>query len=284
MRSDLKKVICEDARRGPRDSGYPKGWKKSHRSRNPEDREDYGEMEFEPRHESFTKRFLWDEKRRFSENLGALRGLIHKNLGRSWDRFYSELCQQVSPTGTTIEKHVHQHLGDFIDIKTRMNGSQLEVCGYSGKWEPAGQGWARTEYYVHPSSRRICRYRRKPKAQQDWQAVRAARILAVRRPTDDPTIEIHRINGTWYHVYLEPGEPSIYEDLLVRRYSIIGQLCQSWDAEQVLYGSDGGGFGRPIEAHEVLCAGKGWRAYRKQALNHRELKRLKLENVQKEPS
>ncbi len=59
---------------------------------------------------------------------------------------------------------MHQHLPDFIDIRTRLGeDGVVEVCHQSRPdkdvWLPATQSRGRADYYVHPTTNRITRYR-----------------------------------------------------------------------------------------------------------------------------
>lgn len=156
MRDDLAKVICEKERRG--DRTYNAGIKKYDerfypKHDNEHHDEEYYKLDCLPTSESMTKRLGWN-KRSFSENLGAIRGLIVKNVGKNWDKLYSQICEQVSPTGTNVERHVHQHIEGYIETKTRI-GENNEIQfndGYSD-WQHIKYCWP--DYYVHPISRCI---------------------------------------------------------------------------------------------------------------------------------
>ena len=120
MRSDIKKVICEDARRGARTKTPRKKWYNSVRSHYFEDDEDLlDQLPSQVGIRKFVK-FNFFEMRSFSENLGALKGFIQKNIGKPWDAVYSQICSKCSPSGTVLEQHVHTHIPDFILTKTKL--------------------------------------------------------------------------------------------------------------------------------------------------------------------
>ncbi len=203
MRSDLKKVICEDGRRGS--GGYTKGWEKNFEDRDSDS--EFAKLECLPSVESMTKR-LGGDKRGFSENLGALRGLIAKNVGKSWDKLYSQICRQVSPTGTRVEQHVHQHLPDFIHIQTRIGPTgKIEVIQFRGNWEAIDAlRFSRRDYYVHPKTRCIVRLKKAGSYKVDMREGRAEaakRRQDIFRTTDDPLLQLHRMKGLWWAVTLE---------------------------------------------------------------------------------
>jgi hypothetical protein len=200
MRQDLAKVICEDGRRGPRgDLGYQKAYERRYRYRTPEDRtEEYAELDALPSRQPVGR--PRGQRRGFSENLGPLRGLIARSRGKHWDRVYSELCRLVSPTGTNIERHVHQHLPDFIHTQTRLGEDGVEYFDRWGCWRPISDGrrWRRVDYFVHPVSRCVLRIKRRP----------------YREPPERPTIlpgahDLSRyamIRGIWFELRLQPAE------------------------------------------------------------------------------
>jgi hypothetical protein len=263
MRKDIKKVICEKERKGDRGHGFHRNWKKMHRSRNAEDHEDvYMEEEFQPKHESLTKR-LMGEKRQFSENLGAVRGLVRKALGKQWDDVYSELCKMVSPTGTNIERHVHQHLPDFIALKTRMNGDLIE-CYMFSDWTPVDTSH---EFYVHPETRIVCQsgYTKKNRRTYWKDRVRALEQRFCRE-TADPTVKLFRIGGIWYRVLL--GDSVLITEYtgVVRHNRIAKQIHATYDAYGVYYS-------------ESLVYGFKKEPKNKKALNKKELTEYGLDNV-----
>jgi len=204
MRQDLAKVICEDARRGSRDyMGGRKGYVAELRFRVAADRDrDHSELECLPGHESMRGR-LSGNRRRFSENLGALRGIVLRAVGHPWDDVYGELCRLVSPTGSNIERHVHQHLGDFLIMKTRMGSGGVEYCNSSGAcWTPLGEDrgrWRRRQpCYVHPLSRLVLRV--PDPARREAPPARRSVL-----PGDGPLSRYARLKGIWYELRLEPA-------------------------------------------------------------------------------
>lgn len=158
-RKDLAKALCEDGRRGSRDyMGGNKGFEKDHKFRNAEDREEeYSDLESLPKRESMKYRLRgdWDGGRQFSENLAPLYGLIHKHVGKNWDKLYSEICELAPPNGSNIFRHVHQHLHDYIGTNTQLCADgTIQVNRYDGWYSPESAGY---DYYVHPTSRCIIR-------------------------------------------------------------------------------------------------------------------------------
>jgi len=284
MRPDLAKVICEDARRGPRDyMGGRKGYAAALRFRAAEDRgRDHSELECLPGHESMRGR-LGGNGRRFSENLGALRGIVLKAIGHPWDAIYGELCRLVSPTGSTIERHVHQHLSDFLIMKTRMGESGVEYCdNVGGYWTSLTAerrwGWRRQYGYVHPLSGQVLRVPESPRHETQ---VKRHYVL----PADGPLSRYAQIKGIWYELRLEPatyrrvpgGTDEGWEPM-VRDCAIL-QLVNSMSQSR---GHAAGAPHRLNHHHEqemrIRLYGRDLIAISKKGLNHRELRRQRLNN------
>ncbi len=200
MRQDLAKVICEKERTGHRAYMPVKGYEKRQRSHNADDYADeHTEYDHLPSYESMQKRLL-GETRTFSENLGALRGLIAKNVGKNWDKIYSAICKLVSPTGTNIERHVHQHLPDFIHAQTRMGERGVELLAkYRRTWEPLATFISyrnREEFYVHPITRCIVKLKKLRKS--------ARKPEEVTRVIIDKRQQLHKLKGIWFLIETAP--------------------------------------------------------------------------------
>jgi hypothetical protein len=275
MRRDIKKVICEDGRRG--DKSYSGGQKDFDGyfkySRESDDRfEEFADLDCLPKQESMTKRLGW-EMRSFSENLGALRGLVTKNVGKNWDKIYSDLCKIVSPTGSQVERHVHQHLGDFIEIDTRINSAgEIEVQKYSGSWEPLSYAWV--DYYVHPKTRCICRIKHKKKDRYGFGSYaerKKAEAHARRRDTKNPLVQFHKFNGCWWRVDLEEYDvkDEFITDLIVKNPVAVHEPSRYRPTRTI----------EPSKDMLDMYGRTGVRCVFKKQLNKSELKKAGLTNV-----
>ncbi len=53
------------------------------------------------------------DRRHFNENLSPLRRWLERQVGRPWDRVYSDACKIIKPT-STVKNHVKIHLLEFV--------------------------------------------------------------------------------------------------------------------------------------------------------------------------
>ena len=105
MRRDMFKVIVERPRRFG-----PGGWT---RGRPPRDAEDG------PSHAGMRRPYdSWHERKELNENLAPLRRYLMKQVGRPWNKVFSEICEHLR-TDSTVQEHVRRHLGDFVAIHGR---------------------------------------------------------------------------------------------------------------------------------------------------------------------
>ncbi|MFN7923750.1 MAG: hypothetical protein U0Q16_26850 [Bryobacteraceae bacterium] len=92
----------------------------------------------------------FEKKKSFNEHLGPLRNYLVNQVGRPWDKVYSEICQGIDRR-SVIGAHVLQHVPDFVDLPNEHD------C-----WP------RRTDLYVHPRTGILLR--RKPAPQREEMA------------------------------------------------------------------------------------------------------------------
>ena len=138
MRSDMHKVICEEPRHG--------GGREKHSRR--------GNLaeEFLPRFESVRRPHK--DRKSFGEHLGPLRRWLRSQVGRPWDKVYSEACAVIKPD-SVVRNHIKFHLLEFVQRHTFMRDGR--VWCFSNGWdkrellvEEAASHWS--PFYVHPVS------------------------------------------------------------------------------------------------------------------------------------
>jgi hypothetical protein len=230
MRSDMAKVIVERPRHGPRQK-YRKGYRKLWQKLTPEDW---------PHHESI---YAKGRSKFFNEHLGPLRRYLRKQVGRPWNKVFSEICQNLR-VDSAVQSHVRDHLEDFVETRV------IEIDGVlcSGKW-PVGNPLRRgfwKEFYVCPRTGLL-------------RAIRSRKFVKQKPPVErikvDESSEYRLMNGIWYEVILRPiTHESFGQRDIVLQMEV--SMCSRWEAMRT-YGA------------YVFAA-------RRRQLNKREIRRLNL--------
>ena len=137
-----------------------------------------------------------------NENLQPLRRYLRAQLGRPWDKVYSEICARIDRRNT-VQQHIHQHIDDFIAIKVQEKDGKLIAAGRGDPQELWYQ-----ELYVDPRTGIIREHRRgrKWRSAAEWRRQREEEIAARRRVVDERTLLL-RIDGIWYRVEIAPLPP-----------------------------------------------------------------------------
>src|SRR5262245_4514331 len=168
MRADMYKVIVE----------RPRGWKgddanADRRRRNPDGPQQLGmRAGYGPVH--------------LNENLSPLRRFLLAQIGRPWNKVYSELTSHIDRRNT-VQQHIHQHIEDFI--ATRVDVRDGRIVDLSQRYGlRTRDGAIRQEIYVDPRTGLICRnkaYRSWRKNSAEQRAAEHAAIAARRRVLDE---------------------------------------------------------------------------------------------------
>lgn len=188
MRKDFQKLLCEcykEGRGGAMTSKHMRA--KVRNSRVDEDGAYYSSKL------PLNKMRGWDRKG-FGENLAPLKRFINKQLGRPWDKVYSEICQFNKKTGA-VGIHIFQHLYQYITVKTRKEedgrvfDAEYTYRHYDGELRFG-------DLYVDPNDNIIKKYKRN-------------KFVPYHRrykpdPTKDRRVKIHDyltlafVDGIWY--------------------------------------------------------------------------------------
>ncbi len=249
MREDMFKVIVERPRWGSRHA--PKA--KLRNDKVPDRKRATGRRQALEQH-GYTKCL--------NENLAPLKRYLMKQVGRPWDKVYSEISEHLD-TSSTVKQHVRDHLTDFILINVSVDreGGFMATRHWGGP-QPPQHWWAKL--YVDPNdglikrTDKLCRklgvkdFRgklrddRKRRA-HGWRFDRNLRVL-----TD--TRILVKLKGCWFQVDTDHAP-----------------------ADKFGHRLDGQGL------VEVLSKGSAddgaaWRIIAKHQLNKKELKAQKLSN------
>jgi hypothetical protein len=111
MRSDMAKVIVERPRFGSRYKYRKKGqsskWK-------------WTGSGSEVCRESIYR--LRGQTRSLNEHLSPLRRYLHKQVGRPWNDIFHDICKHIR-LDSAVQKHVRDHLAEFVQTRVIMKGS-----------------------------------------------------------------------------------------------------------------------------------------------------------------
>lgn len=250
MREDMFKVIVERPRWGSRHA--PKS--KLRYDKSPGRKRATGRrMVME--HSGYTKCL--------NENLAPLKRYLHKQVGRPWDKVYSEISQHLD-TSSTVKQHVRDHLTDFILI-TVTHDRDGGIVAMSGGWSrPTSPEHWWAELYVDPQdglikrTDKLCRklgvkhYRTKLREDRKrrahgWRFDHNLRVL-----TD--TRFLVKLKGCWFQIDTDEAPADAYGRQLHGR-GLVEALAQ----------------GRSDD-------GMTWRTIAKHQLNKRQLREHKLSN------
>jgi len=141
MRSDMKKVVVER----PRGQSWVPNRKFGARLRYVPDH-DY---EDEPKGVgiSASYRDYGYGQKWFTDVLGPLERYLRSNVGRPWDKVYSEICAGLDKRKAT-GLHIFQHMEQFVEKNC--------YIGSDGKPYANPEGWDVRWFYVHPRTRLLC--------------------------------------------------------------------------------------------------------------------------------
>lgn len=193
MRKDMSKVIVERPRVGRAAAGLRPG-----RTRTLVD--DDGEPirakgAREPKGKA-------QKTKRLNETLNPLKRYLASNVGRPWDKVYSEISEHLKPT-STVQQHVRDHLTDFVATKTSMKAGVVMVTPRYGGERALEDDWCL--YYVHPRTgllRKNEKYKRVGARNREARQKREAE-LAKRMRIIDAKTQLHLFeDGAWWEVKL----------------------------------------------------------------------------------
>ena len=169
------------------------------------------------------KRYGKHERKEFGENLEPLMRYLQKQVGRPWDKVYSEIRAVCEPTGT-VNAHIYQHLWHFVikDVFIGPDGKPWQKAGAKyGSESPLtaspGSSWG--ALYVHPVTGLLCKAPLH-KPSRTYYTMRMADIreenaIILRRNRDraEPKVWLARVDDVgaqqWFRITLVPQEGTI---------------------------------------------------------------------------
>jgi hypothetical protein len=180
MRYDMAKVIVERPRLGG-GMRYPRT-RRIEGSRIP--------LEESRNHQGMRRPWMKGNAKNLNENLSPLRRFLQANVGRRWDKVYSEVCERIN-RDSAVQFHVWQHL--MMDVCTDPHVVRGEVGG----------GWRNSfryyRFYVDP---RCGLLRENATWRSRWDFGKPEETKPVNRVRIDDSHEYRMIDGIWYELEL----------------------------------------------------------------------------------
>jgi hypothetical protein len=186
MRPDMAKVIVERPRIGSATRGKPKGY---HRTLQRLEHEGLPSREgMKRRHQGQTKSL--------NEHLGPLRRYLDSQVGRPWNKVFSEICARIN-RDSAVQDHVRDHVADYV--ATHVILVDRVPCSADG--ESYGRPLHQTRWmpwYVCPRSGLLKRVKARVRSRQ----IRTQAQLIPRFIRVSDTLQCHLIDGAWHLVSL----------------------------------------------------------------------------------
>ncbi len=138
-----------------------------------------------------------------NENLNPLRRYLESQVGRPWNKVWSEISENLKPSNT-VQQHVRDHIPDFVAIKTSLKDGEVWV---DHRWSRGPLKSSHVRLFVDPKSGLL----RRNKYWRSWAAKkRAQRVIDekarnARMRVVSPTKQLHLLaDGAWWEVTLAP--------------------------------------------------------------------------------
>lgn len=190
MRSDFNKLMCERER--PHSSDCFGNYRQLKKFNDDYDYEVGGR-------EGMKFRYGYDSKS-FNENLNPLYGFVRGNVGRKWDKIYSEICSTFDKR-SVINQHILIHLFQYVEINIYVIEGKLKYLATYGKgYSDIKDG--HFDYYVDPRTGKLCFNKNKrPWRQVARERAEAAQVeLAKTLRKIDENTSLEKIEDVWYKI------------------------------------------------------------------------------------
>ena len=189
MRPDMAKVIVERPRIKSWAWQKPKGYAKRMK--------DYGD-DGPPRREGIRSRWHNGSKC-LNEHLGPLRRYLDTQVGRPWDKVFSEICAHIDRSNP-VQDHVRDHVEQYVVTNVLLvDGVACHGGGDRNYGKPLREtGWK--AWYVCPKSGLLRKVKIVPKA------IRQAKkkIIPPVRVRVSDTLQCRFFDDAWHLVTLKP--------------------------------------------------------------------------------
>lgn len=221
MRTDMDKVTTER----PRSGGgikQPKGEKKNLKN-----------LEDSPSREKI--RAKWKRtmcEKQFTDVIGPLYRFLLKNVGRPWNKVYSEVSANL-PKTSVQSIHIHSHIWGFVEKNVIMiNG---EPCYADSRLygSPLTTYGRFAQLYINPATGLLCKVKKKHVRQTGRKENYNPGVKGYKG------VQFHNIGGIWYEVkvirYVDSSllGGSINDKILNRYYHDIKELEKVYGGQYI---------------------------------------------------
>jgi len=214
MREDMHKVVVERERGGSTRTN--RKWGKRLPYVLDHDYEDEPKFVSSGRRRQYGSKSKW-----FTDVLSPLEGFLRSNLGRPWDKVYSELRQ-----GLDVRKVTGRHIFDHLELMVETDcwiGADRHVFARP-------RGWTVTGFYVHPRTRLLCFLPRQSARQRKKERLLTLEIDEIRV---DRCCSYKLLDDQWYLVNYENVDICRHETRLVWDVVQRQQLRLTWGTNRV---------------------------------------------------
>lgn len=151
-----------------------------------------------------------------NENPAPLRRFLERQVGRPWDKVYSEIAERLR-VDNTVQQHVRDHLEDFVATRPRR--------GVSGWYRRGGASLWHEPLYVDPCDGILKRTDCLPevKARRRRAFAQARRKMPPDRVILSADRELRRKDGIWYDIRLAPLPQPEYRTVTDARKIALGR-------------------------------------------------------------
>ncbi len=210
MRKDMAKVIVERPRIKPWNA------RKGRRL----------DLEDLSTHVGMRRSHAWrGDRKELYENLAPLRRYLAQQVGRPWDKVYSEIAAHLR-VDNAVQQHVRDHLHDFVALAPRRDIHDWLSPYRGGLW------WQR--FYVDPVTGLLCRTDRLPEEKARRRSKQNRPPPPVERIALAEDRELRLIDGHWYEVRLAILPDPVYKvsrETVIRPLHIYGRRDHAFEAD-----------------------------------------------------
>ena len=189
MRGDMAKVVVER----PRTGGH--GARRGRACR---------DVDLLPKRKGLQRAALEKgDRKQPSDYLAPLRRYLLSQVGRPWNKVWSEICGQLRPT-STMQQHVRDHVFDFVAVRgVHIRDGEIYIAHPWGPTRPLRESWI--ELWVDPRTG-ILRRNRNPWSFRKSMARKRQRheaALRQRMVAHSDVIQYHLLDdGAWWAITL----------------------------------------------------------------------------------